>query len=428
MGANNLSITEIRPGQHGVVTLSGYGINVRVERGHLLVEDGIGADRQRARFPRVGHRLKRLIVIGSDGLISLAALRWLADQDASFVMLERDGKVLATTGPVRPSDVRLRRAQALAVQSGEALQIVRELISQKLIGQERVARHKLLDSESADEIARFHHQLTNAETTQAIRLLESQAGAAYWSAWRDLPINFPKKDMPRVPDYWRTFGARHSPLSGSPRLAANPPNAILNYLYAVLESEARLAAAALGLDPGLGVLHADTPNRDSLACDLMEPVRPRVDAFVLDWITREPLARQWFFEQRDGNCRLMAPFAVRLSETAPTWGRAVAPLAEWVVHTLWSTTSRPVRQLAPATRLTQRHRSEARGGTLAAAVEQPRRPPRICRMCGDPINRRNHCAQCGMAVATEQLVDAARSGRVAAQSAVAQARRPGRLS
>jgi CRISPR/Cas system-associated endonuclease Cas1 len=41
----------------------------------------------------------------------------------------------------------------------------------------------------------------------------------------------------------------------SPRLAANRANAILNYLYAVLESETRLAVAALGLDPGLGFWH-----------------------------------------------------------------------------------------------------------------------------------------------------------------------------
>lgn len=61
-----------------------------------------------------------------------------------------------------------------------------------------------------------------------------------------------------------------------------PPNAVLNYLYAILEAEARLAAAELGLDPGLGVLHRDTPNRDNLACDLMEPARPLVDAFVFD--------------------------------------------------------------------------------------------------------------------------------------------------
>lgn len=58
---------------------------------------------------------------------------------------------------------------------------------------------------------------------------------------------------------------------------------MLNYLYALLESESRLAAAALGLDPGMGVLHVDVQARDSLACDLMEPVRPQVDAFVLDW-------------------------------------------------------------------------------------------------------------------------------------------------
>ena len=80
---------------------------------------------------------------------------------------------------------------------------------------------------------------------------------------------------------------------------------MLNYLYAVLESEARLAVAALGLDPGLGVLHVDSGNRDSLALDVLEPVRAQVDSYLLEWITRLPLRREWFFEQRDGNCRLM---------------------------------------------------------------------------------------------------------------------------
>src|SRR6266567_3896976 len=129
--------------RHGVITLFGYGIQVRVNRGHLLIEDGIGVERRRFRFPRVGHGLKRLVVIGSDGMISLAALRWLADQDAAFVMLDRDGSVLVTTGPVRSADAKLRRAQSLAQQSGMAVQIARELIRQKLIAQERVARYKL---------------------------------------------------------------------------------------------------------------------------------------------------------------------------------------------------------------------------------------------------------------------------------------------
>jgi CRISPR/Cas system-associated endonuclease Cas1 len=70
---------------------------------------------------------------------------------------------------------------------------------------------------------------------------------------------------------------------------------MLNYLYALLESEARLALAALGLDPGIGVLHNDTRTRDSLACDLMEPVRPQVDAYLLDWLSRAPLTSRVVF-------------------------------------------------------------------------------------------------------------------------------------
>lgn len=356
-------------------------------------------------------------------MVSLAALRWLADQDAAFVMLDRDGSVLATTGPVRPSDARLRRAQALAGQSGSGLQIVRELISKKLAGQAQVAEDKLHDSRTAQTISAFHAELATAATPESIRLIESQAGAAYWCAWHTLPINFPKNDMRRVPNHWRTFGTRISPLSGSPRSAANPANAILNYLYAILESEARLAAAALGLDPGLGVLHADKPNRDSLALDLMEPVRPQVDAFLLDWITREPLRREWFFEQRDGTCRLMGSFAVRLSETARTWRRAVAPFAEWVARAFWSAGSKAARHFVPATRLTQRHRREAKGG-LSLPTNRAPRPQHLCPVCGTSIEAgKTYCAVCAITVSREKLIELAESGRIAAQSPEARARR-----
>ena len=406
--------------RNGVVTLFGYGIQVRVDRGHLLLEDGIGPDRRQVRFPRVEHGLRRLVVIGSDGVISLAALRWLADQDAAFVMLDRDGSVLATTGPVRSSDAKLRRAQALAHSSGAALRITRELIKQKLAGQQYVAGDKLLDSSTARTIARLRAEVDTADKISTIRLLESQAASAYWSAWSNLPINFPRNALPRVPDHWCTFASRHSPLTGSPRLAANPPNAILNYLYALLESEARLAVAAMGLDPGLGVLHVDTRARDSLACDVMEPVRPQVDAYLLDWITREPLSRDWFFEQRNGSCRLMAHFAVRLTETAPTWGRAVAPIAEWVARALWSTIRRPDSPLA--TRLTQRLRREAKGSGIAPVVPAPS-PQSICQGCGKVIATGNaNCAVCAVGVSRQRMSDVARLGRAASRSSIARAR------
>jgi len=410
--------------RHGVVTLHGFGIQVRVDRGHLILQDGVGLERRQARFPRVGHGLRRLVVIGADGCVSLAALRWLADQHAAFIMLERNGKVLATTGPVHPSDVRLRRAQALANETGAALRIARELINHKLAAQAQVVRGGLKNSEVAETIAGFREAVASVNSLDDVRLLEAQAAKAYWSAWRDVPISFPKRDIAKVPDHWRMFGTRNSPLTGSPRLAANPPNAMLNYLYALLESESRLAAAALGLDPGLGLLHVDTKNRDSLACDLMEPVRPQVDAWLMDWISREPLAREWFFEQHDGNCRLMASFAARLAETAPTWGRLVAPFAEWVARALWDTNPKPRPRVDPPTRLTQRHKRMAKGITFLPASNPPTHPGRICHTCGAMMKYgQAHCRNCAIGISRERLIEVAKVGRIAGRSAEAQVRR-----
>lgn len=409
--------------RQGVVTLFGYGITVHVDRGHLTFRDGIGQTRREGRLPRVRHGLRRLVVVGSDGMVSLAALRWLADQDAAFVMLDRNGSVLATTGPVRTADARLRRAQALAQQSGVAIQIARELIVQKLVGQERLAREKLAGFTVADTIARIRAAVSRADTIQEIRLLEANAAYAYWSAWHNIPVVFSKLDTRRVPDHWLTFGSRVSPLSASPRRAVNPANAILNYLYALLESETRLAIAAVGLDPALGLLHADTQWRDNLACDLMEPVRPQVDAYLLHWITRDVMRREWFFEERNGTCRLMGSFAVGLSETAMAWGQSVAPIVEKVVRNLSSTMRTSSRQMLAAMHLTQRHRREAKGES-SPPVPTPPRPPRLCRTCGTNISAENtYCATCAVAVRTEELIKAAQKGRIAAQSSQAQARR-----
>ena len=403
--------------RHGVVTLFGYGINVRVDRGHLTIQDGIGTERREARLPRVGHGLERLVVIGSDGIVSLAALRWLADQDAAFVMLDRDGSVLATTGPVRSSDARLRRAQAMANESGAAVQITKELIAEKLAGQEQVARERLHNREAAERIAEFQVAVESASRIDPIRQCESLGAKAYWAAWRDVPISFPRNDLRRVPQHWQVFGTRESPLTNSPRLAVNPANAILNYLYAILESEARLAAAAMGLDPGLGMLHLDSRTRDSLACDLMEPVRPMVDSYLFDWLARGPLKREWFFEERNGNCRLMGPFAAMIGETALNWRRAVAPYAERAARILWGTAKGGSSHHLPATRLTQSYRRMAKGKEAISSSAETPNSPRLCKLCGTSIMRRQKfCSACAPTNSKEALIEAARKGRIASQT------------
>lgn len=366
--------------KHGVIVLSGYGVSVRVSNGHLLLEDGVGTERRSARLSRVSHGLKRLVIIGSDGNVSLASLRWLADQKASLTMLERDGTVLLHTGPVRPSEAKLRRAQALALQNGIGFRLSREIVDRKLAAQQRVAAEDLGNASAALTIKQIRSELAEVASLDALRLVESKGAKVYWAAWRSLSIEFPRKELTRIPDHWRTFGARVSPLTGSPRLAANPVNAILNYLYAILESEARLAATTLGLDPGLGVLHLDASSRDSLACDLMEPIRPEVDRFVLDLLKREPMSRNCFFEERNGNCRLMAEFASSLSQTAPTWARLVAPVAEWFAQEIHN--SGNTRQNNVPARLTQRYRRVVQGGSPIPKAKPATKPARVCGGCG----------------------------------------------
>jgi len=412
--------TELIVPRHGVVTLWGYGIQVRVDRGHLVLESGIGSDRYYARLPRVGHGLKRLVCIGSDGCVSLAAMRWLAAQDVAFTMLDRKGKVLLVTGPVRSSDAKLRRAQALAHSTGVALRIARELIDQKLSAHEQVARHKLLDEKTADTIAQLRSALPSADRIATVRLLEAQSASAYWAAWRTLSINFPKKDLPRTPEHWCVFSARVSALTGSPRLACNPANAILNYLYSLLEAEARLAVSAMGLDPGLGVLHTDTTARDSLASDVMEPIRAQVDSYVLQMITREYLSRSWFYEEPDGNCRLMSTFASRLAETVPTWRRAVAPVAEWVAREFWKAIRKPDTPFT--TRLTQDNKRTVKGAAPLGIPPAPT-PQHLCEACGKTIPRTStRCSGCAVEDLRIRMVDVARKGRIASRSPLSRAR------
>jgi CRISPR-associated endonuclease Cas1 len=384
----------------GVVVLNGYGIRIQVNAGHLILHDGIADDRRTIRLPRVNPGLKRLVLLGSDGFVSLEALRWISDIGAAFVMLDRRGKLLVVTGPVCPSDTRLRRAQAVALNNGVGLKISKEVITQKLCGQAALVRDMLNEPVASRAIDEFSDRLSTAENIERVRLVEAQAARLYWQAWAEVPIRWARKDERRVADHWKRFGSRISALTHSPRLATSPGNACLNFLYSVLEAESSLAASAMGLDPAIGLLHADTPNRASLACDLMEVCRPKIDAFVLNWLQREPLRKADFWEDRNGNCRLGSPLAIQLSQTANTWRNFVAPVAEYVAQELWSSipksTSTGARQRI-ATRLTQHNKRKVKGSAVPE-VNQPKLE-HVCGNCGVKIRRNDKlCANCAKKV------------------------------
>src|SRR5215469_186448 len=194
--------------KHGILMMSGFGLCLRVQQGHLTAEWGIGEERHHVRLPRVNHNLKRVIVIGSDGFATFDAIRWITDIGASLILLDRRGKLLFASTPTAPSDVRLRRAQSLALGNGTALTISRELISQKIEGQAAIVRDMLGNPVAADAILRFKADLAETDDIDTVRLVESQAAKLFWSQWTDVPIRWPRKDEDRVPSHWKRFNSR----------------------------------------------------------------------------------------------------------------------------------------------------------------------------------------------------------------------------
>jgi CRISPR-associated endonuclease Cas1 len=342
----------------GVLSLSGYGLRVTVERGHLCIEDGIGDERRRARFSRVPRKFNRVVVLGHSGFITFEALRWIQDVGATFIHIDSDGQLIAAGCPSGLNEAKLRRSQALALTNGLAVEIARELIRQKLEEQTQLMKRLPEPVRAHWDIEDCWSDLNKAQSIEEIRVIEARVAVMYWSAWPEIGIEFDSGNITAIPEHWLRFGSRKSLLSQpSARRATNPANAILNYLYAILEAEARIAALQMGLDPGLGFLHADQGSRDSLPCDLMEPIRPKVDAYVLDLLRSRRFRKSDFFETREGICRLMPPLARELADTARQWAKQLGPVTEAVAKTLYT---QPKKSERLPTVLTERNRSDGR--------------------------------------------------------------------
>jgi CRISPR-associated endonuclease Cas1 len=383
------------PVRNGIAMLNGYGVKIAVDRRHLSVSDGVGRQRRASRFAKATSRLKRLIVVAETGFVSFEALRWLRDAKVAFAQLDHEATVL-TVSVDALDDARLRRAQALLAASEYRLDVSRELLEAKIAGQIAV-----IDSFGLSNASSLREQLSRLQKAQ--RIDQAIIAEYYFDAWDRVEVGFAKRDV--VPDHWRTFGARRSPFTLRPRNAATPMNGILNYLYALLEIETRIALASRGLDCGLGLFHVDQANRQSLAADVMEPVRPHVDAFVLNLARTRTFSARDFVETREGSCRLSASLAHDLAQTMTQWAKLVAPYAEGIGRHVARLAKSGVGVAAPMRRMpsVDRARVKVRVSPIPIVAEPEARATvpitavsNACRTCGAKltIRKRIYCDRC----------------------------------
>lgn len=235
------------------------GARVHVKAGRLLV-DAPGS-LPATSLPK--NSVTRIVLSGNVGL-SAGARSWAMRSGVDVVCLSRRGFYHGTLiGANRGAHASRHLAQVAVTGDHERrVSLAASLIGAKIRGQIHVLTPIARRDEAvhvADTTAHMHpwrRSLAGARTLDELMGIEGACSNAYFDA---LSACVPA-DV--------TFDGR------SRRPPRDLPNAALSYGYAILLSECVGALYAAGLEPSLGIAHAPTDKRPSLALDLMEQCRP----------------------------------------------------------------------------------------------------------------------------------------------------------
>ncbi len=141
----------------------------------------------------------------------------------------------------------------------------------------------------------------------AVMVWEAQVARHYWMAVSSLlPKGYSFKKRTRRP-------------------AEDMFNAALNYLYGMLYNTVEGAVFASGLDPFLGIVHADEYNKPTLVFDLIEPFRAWIDRMLIELCQKEALESRHFELEGNGvllnkeGRRLLIPAYLSLMGSEIEW-------------------------------------------------------------------------------------------------------------
>ena len=258
------------------------------------------------------------VIITARAEVATNLLAALGAQGASLVVLSpRDHRRTALFLPPAGKDARARLAQAQALLASRfrlacARRIVRAKLARQARHLARLGRGPAVRA-ALRGIARARPAARKAEGMDALRAVEGGATRLYFAALAEtLP--------PRL-----GFAGRNR------RPPRDPVNAVLSLGYTLLHADAVRAIHQTALDPMLGFYHVPEHGRESLACDLLEPLRPEVDAFVLGLFRMGTLRAEHFGRQQDavllgkaGRHRFYAAW----DEAARPWRRVLLRLAQ----------------------------------------------------------------------------------------------------
>jgi CRISP-associated protein Cas1 len=299
------------------LVLCGHGVSLRIEGGALTIRNGFTHYPQKQetyRFFKGELSIPpRIIMLDGNGSISFDVLAWLSEQNVPLIRIDWQGNVqsvLANNGyAANPYRVEWQRETRTDPKQRMAFCI--DLVTHKIEGCIETLEKSIRRSPAWEQaIKRAYADLTRLECDPprdvvSLRALEAGSAAAYFRAWREIPLQWKGLNQRPIPEAWRRIGSRTSlfKLAGN-RNAAHPVNAMLNYAYAILESQVRVQSVADGYDPTLGIMHESREGSSAFVFDMMEPERPKVDRSILKFAKTHKFHAADFVIRSDGVVRL----------------------------------------------------------------------------------------------------------------------------
>jgi len=267
--------------------------------------------------------LERCIIQGGQTQLDSGVLLKLAEAGVTTVLFSpRAGRRVATLlGPAH-RDAAVRMAQALRCTDAPwCAQWARDIVRAKLARQRRVLRHWL--AERADARKPLSDALAAVEAA-LLRLADSgEAGELNADSLRGI-------EGAAARAHFAGLAAVLPPALGFAGRNRRPPrdaaNVCLSLGYTMLHIEAVQACQISGLDPLLGFYHRPAFGRESLACDLIEPLRASVDLWVWE-LLRSRRLREEHFSFDHGAC-LLGKAGRSIYHAA--WAQEARPLRRWL--------------------------------------------------------------------------------------------------
>lgn len=307
--------------------LCGHGVSLRIQNGSLVIRDGFTHYPQEQalhRFFRGDLSLPpRIVLIDGSGTLSFDVLTWLSEQGVALVRIDWSGNVASVLsgqgyGADRAKvewqiETRANNQQRMAL----SVDLIRRKIANSIDTLETVFPGSAARDRSCAGLRSELEILTKSPPSdiQLLRGIEGRASATYFSAWQGVPLQWRATGRYPVPDAWAVIGTRSAIRAGNAknRRASHPVNAMLNYAYAILQSQLQIEFLGEGYDPTIGVMHHGFKGSPAFVFDLMEPSRPIVDAAILRFVLGTPLSGTDFTLRSDGVCRVGAQLARRVA-------------------------------------------------------------------------------------------------------------------